>query len=32
MSKTIIEQHSLGKVDVINTNFGTKFVIQLPLN
>jgi signal transduction histidine kinase len=32
MSKTIIEQHSLGKIDVYNTNTGTKFVIQLPLN
>ena len=31
MSKTIIEQHSLGKIDVYNTNSGTKFVIQLPL-
>ena len=32
MSKTIIEQHSLGKIDVFNTKTGTKFVIQLPLN
>jgi signal transduction histidine kinase len=32
MSKTIIEQHSLGKIDVYNTDVGTKFVIQLPLN
>lgn len=32
MSKTIIEQHSLGKIDVYNTDIGTKFVIQLPLN
>jgi PAS domain S-box-containing protein len=31
MSKTIIEQHSLGKIDVYNIDFGTKFVIQLPL-
>ena len=31
MSKTIIEQHSLGKIDVYCTNIGTKFVIQLPL-
>lgn len=31
MSKTIIEQHSLGKIDVSNTDLGTKFVIQLPL-
>jgi PAS domain S-box-containing protein len=31
MSKTIIEQHSLGKIDVCNTEVGSKFIIQLPL-
>ena len=32
MCKTIIEQHSMGKIDVYSTDVGTKFVIQLPLN
>lgn len=31
MSKTIIEQHCLGKISVSNTQFGAKFVIELPL-
>jgi PAS domain S-box-containing protein len=31
MSKTIIEEHSDGSIDVYNTNFGTKFIIKLPL-
>jgi len=31
MSKTIIEQHSSGKIDAYNTNNGSKFIIQLPL-
>jgi PAS domain S-box-containing protein len=31
MSKTIIEEHSGGSMDVYNTDFGTKFVIKLPL-
>lgn len=31
MSKTIIEQHSSGKIDVYNTKLGTKFIIELPL-
>jgi PAS domain S-box-containing protein len=31
MCKTIIEQHSLGKINVFNTSSGAKFVVQLPL-
>ncbi|MGE0050370.1 MAG: sensor histidine kinase [Arcobacter sp.] len=31
MSKTIIEQYSLGKINVYNTEIGTKFIIELPL-
>ena len=31
MSKTIIEQHSLGKINVKSSNIGTKFIIELPL-
>lgn len=31
MSKTIIEEHSGGNIDVYNTDFGTKFIIKLPL-
>ena len=31
MSKTIIEEHSDGKINVLNTNFGTKVIIKLPL-
>ena len=31
MSKTIIEEHSGGKLNVYNTDFGTKFIIKLPL-
>ncbi|MDY3199544.1 MAG: PAS domain-containing sensor histidine kinase [Arcobacter sp.] len=31
MSKTIIEQYSLGKINVYNTKIGTKFIIELPL-
>ncbi len=31
MSKTIIEQHSLGKITVKNSEFGAKFTIELPL-
>ena len=31
MSKTIIEQHCFGKINVSNTQFGAKFVIELPL-
>ena len=32
MSKTIIEQHSLGKISVCNSDVGAKFIIELPLN
>ena len=32
MSKTIIEQHSNGKISVCNTDNGAKFIIKLPLN
>ena len=32
MSKTIIEQHSNGKISVCNTENGAKFIIKLPLN
>ena len=31
MIKTIIEQYSFGKIDVYNTEVGTKFIIELPL-
>ncbi|MDD2291432.1 MAG: PAS domain-containing protein [Aliarcobacter sp.] len=31
MSKTIIEEHSGGSINVYNTDFGTKFIIKLPL-
>lgn len=31
MSKTIIEQHSFGKINVQSNNHGTKFIIELPL-
>lgn len=31
MCKAIIEQHSLGKINVNNTDIGAKFVVQLPL-
>jgi len=31
MSKTIIEQYSFGKIEVFNTEIGTKFKIELPL-
>lgn len=31
MSKTIIEQHSNGKISVCNTDNGAKFIIKLPL-
>jgi PAS domain S-box-containing protein len=31
MIKTIIEQYSFGKIDVYNTEIGTKFIIELPL-
>lgn len=32
MSKTIIEQHSSGRISVSNTDNGAKFTIKLPLN
>lgn len=32
MSKIIIEQHSLGRIYVENSEFGAKFTIELPLN
>ncbi|MBP7769945.1 MAG: PAS domain-containing sensor histidine kinase [Aliarcobacter sp.] len=31
MSKTIIEQHSFGKINVKSSSLGTKFIIELPL-